>query len=487
MLRRNAFPALVTALAAAALLALPPGARAFDTGHHYDLTREALAEEGFGNTAIQIVQVENWLTDYYSSQPLQPAMGDELARMHFDNLFTTGQVRNYWGRLAINTRAAVQQAARDRDVLALLTLLGCSLHAVQDFYTHSNWVETHQPPPVAGWHGFRTETWFDDPPGPRTPNLYTGSYPDLGPGGVELHGDYDSGMNHDSYVQPRWAPAYVFGYAASRRWVNAVHGWVEEARPGFWRSARTYVVSGGDREDLDYDLRAVYRLSEWINVAGGNGHWKGNGSGSVEFETFALAWSAAHDSRFVKQFKERHIYRQLTDGLTGDQAPPSDPPAIPRLTFRRKAVMLRTTHVEEKDDVALLEQVIDSPGGRADFYAKVTIAGQTFVEAMQGDRSSINPHWTTITFVPAATREVSIRYALWDEDGGTRGDDDHCDINPAKHNRDLEFTFALDSHRCSGDVTGIHDGAAQVFRSAGRKPQDDRAVVEFFVTAFDLR
>lgn len=38
-------------------------ARAFDTGHHSDLTRSALQEEGFGETAIQVGQMENWLVD----------------------------------------------------------------------------------------------------------------------------------------------------------------------------------------------------------------------------------------------------------------------------------------------------------------------------------------------------------------------------------------------------------------------------------------
>ncbi|HEY5074992.1 MAG TPA: hypothetical protein VII34_09880, partial [Pyrinomonadaceae bacterium] len=42
---------------------------AFDTGSHFDLPRSVLAERGFGDTAIKIAQVENWLTDYYSSTP----------------------------------------------------------------------------------------------------------------------------------------------------------------------------------------------------------------------------------------------------------------------------------------------------------------------------------------------------------------------------------------------------------------------------------
>ena len=91
------------------LLAKP--AFAFDTGHHSDLTKEALQDQGFGETAIQTVQVQNWLVDYFSSSPTSSIEGD-VAKLHFDNLFTTEQIRNYWVRLSVNTRSAVQQAAR---------------------------------------------------------------------------------------------------------------------------------------------------------------------------------------------------------------------------------------------------------------------------------------------------------------------------------------------------------------------------------------
>src|SRR5687767_9267793 len=47
---------------AACVLATVP-AHAFDTSSHFDMTRDALAAEGFGDTAIRIVQVNNWLVD----------------------------------------------------------------------------------------------------------------------------------------------------------------------------------------------------------------------------------------------------------------------------------------------------------------------------------------------------------------------------------------------------------------------------------------
>ena len=48
-----------------AALAAAKSASAFDTGPHFDMTRDALSEEGFGELAIQYVQVTNWLTDIH--------------------------------------------------------------------------------------------------------------------------------------------------------------------------------------------------------------------------------------------------------------------------------------------------------------------------------------------------------------------------------------------------------------------------------------
>lgn len=56
-------------LVATVLLGLVPAAQAFDTGPHQDLTNEVMAELGFNSDANRSVQLENWLTDYYSNSP----------------------------------------------------------------------------------------------------------------------------------------------------------------------------------------------------------------------------------------------------------------------------------------------------------------------------------------------------------------------------------------------------------------------------------
>ena len=115
------------ALIALAVGALSKPAQAFDTGHHFDLTREAMQDQGFGNTAIEVAQLENWLTDYYSSSPTSSiiptsSIKSEVAKLHFDNLLNTQQARNYWGHFTINTRNAVLHLCTKRQA-GLMRLL----------------------------------------------------------------------------------------------------------------------------------------------------------------------------------------------------------------------------------------------------------------------------------------------------------------------------------------------------------------------------
>jgi hypothetical protein len=115
-----------------------------DTGHHFDLCEEVLAESGFGQAARDAVKIENWLTDYFAESPTSAFKAD-FEKLHFDNLFSTAAIANYWGNLTVNTRAAAHLAAAQHDVIKLLAVLGITLHVVQDFYTHSNWAESLPP------------------------------------------------------------------------------------------------------------------------------------------------------------------------------------------------------------------------------------------------------------------------------------------------------------------------------------------------------
>lgn len=183
-------------LAAAALsaLALAPSALAFDTGPHVEITADALASEGFGPTATQVVQVNEWFVDLYENADKSPYSGhggfwetllgggygarehwpqevvDAADRTHFDAtnviFFNAQAITVEWERLQ-RTVYKLMREARDRnDPLQALTALGISLHQVQDFYSHTNWVERTLSPLSEGpdWatKGYgATPTWFD--------------------------------------------------------------------------------------------------------------------------------------------------------------------------------------------------------------------------------------------------------------------------------------------------------------------------------------
>jgi len=73
-------------------------ASGFDTGPHADLTRAVLAEHGFSEDGIKAVQLENWLTDYYSSSPtISRSQRADFEKLHFDNLFSTREINKLLG------------------------------------------------------------------------------------------------------------------------------------------------------------------------------------------------------------------------------------------------------------------------------------------------------------------------------------------------------------------------------------------------------
>ena len=455
----------------ASLAETAPGS---DTGHHADLTRDALQEAGFQRDAIRVVQVSNWLTDYYSNQPLagiNQNIGEikaEVEKLHFDSreaaaakLTDFDSISRYWAHLSKNTHDAVQKAATANDPLMLLSVLGISLHAVQDFYSHTNWVEKH--PPQAANAPFRTETWFSELGKGPIVGLSSGRYPNVGEAD-DNHGTYTGkGMNHDSYVRCRWQQAYVFAFAATVQWVHAVKEWSDEADPNFWTKAQTLVAPAGldaDVEALDPDLRVDHHRPKRWPLEGQRQRQPGRA-----LALRALAWTGSTDSPVVKQFKVAKVYALLTPGLYNDVGIAFPP--VRRVAVHRELVSVRTLEVHAKDDLNPLEPAID-PLGDPDFYAVVTIEGNPYLETTQFDRAAITPSWTSCRFLPPGTDKAAVVYSLFDEDGAVRGDDDHCDINPDVGILDLSLSFSL----------------ADVSRSVtteGVKPDKDRAVVSFSV------
>lgn len=116
------------------LLAFACDARAFTGKVHEELTRQAVNEMGFDQTAGDAVVAGNLLTDKDESQ------GGEFwtAAAHFDNEQLAAGSKRLKEKLL-----AAADALDDCNAAKAREQLGRALHATQDFFAHSNWIENH--------------------------------------------------------------------------------------------------------------------------------------------------------------------------------------------------------------------------------------------------------------------------------------------------------------------------------------------------------
>ncbi len=165
---------------------------AFDTFWHFSMATEVGSKYGFSTDAIKVLQFSSFCVDYFGPFITEaigflnkdisylelrnlPTTGETHAAsnfLHFDNL--AGAIdRNWkfdylWSRLLENTQKTIihyyNDTAHKSDVrkkLILLTL-GSSLHMVEDFYSHSDWV--HFNFVKKGFKQQRTSDGFDRAP-----------------------------------------------------------------------------------------------------------------------------------------------------------------------------------------------------------------------------------------------------------------------------------------------------------------------------------
>lgn len=277
----------------------------------------------------------------------------------------------------------------------------------------------------------------------------------------------------------------MHAYAASRQWVNQARLWVSEVDSAVWEQAKQISLTDRQAVRLKSDLNAAYRISQWVKWGSDNGHWKGKGSGDrALFVAFSANWIAnSPDSDFVEDFKERYWHQLLSGGLRGsldlaaNEPPPAPTPRVEPFPFNKRAVFLKSDSVEDLDDIDGLGR------GEADFYAKVVINKQTFIESVQNGHDTLNPPWITMKFVDAGISAVAIRYEVWDEDYPVS--DDHLDIEPRDGISDLDFLYNMATHRSGGiGIDGVFDNPSSLLVSRG--DGDNRAEVKMFITTRTL-
>ena len=405
---------------------LPGPALAFDTGPHADMTRDALTAEGFSTAAADVAMINNWFVDYYTNPAKNPYSGHAhyllalarlsprtserwpdawvqgAQRMHFDaerrapempDLSTTTGIDREWRRIAHLTQGRLRDAARKNDPLLVLTAMGVSLHALQDFYTHSNWVEDPAAfgrggPGLAGQGYGDKPTWFDVPRGVRD-NLTGNRGIYTGVAGIPRgHGHWKTdrneslfgGLNKDWPGRPKFDAAYITAYFASRQWVRAMRTWL--GNDSLWASAMATRATS----ELAHDVNGAVAISTH------SGHWQGGGEPCVPFscgERTGAAGSVTSLLLALKRFHNRRPtrYRQRFNETIAEWGTyPAELPSLPDLpTTRTEQQATRFVKLEVLGYSAL---ALDDPAGKIDGYARARINGQSYVSTVINDRDN---------------------------------------------------------------------------------------------------
>ncbi|MGB9619894.1 MAG: HET-C-related protein, partial [Armatimonadota bacterium] len=132
----------------AALIA-PSRVAAFNMGYHYDLIREVARKQGLNRDAYCVMLAGNSYVDIFQATETEYVIDDDFCEvsktlvecLHFDQIYDTESADRYWRQLIQNTYDALAYAIQRNDPCGMLLVIGTTLHIVQDFYAHSNWVE----------------------------------------------------------------------------------------------------------------------------------------------------------------------------------------------------------------------------------------------------------------------------------------------------------------------------------------------------------
>ncbi|GLY29090.1 hypothetical protein [Kineosporia sp. NBRC 101731] len=287
--------------------------------HHRDLTRQACDEEGWGPAAADETSWATLGVDLYSYHPIWVAHGgprrwaaarrlkQSLDKIHFDDLAGSDELEEIWRRLLGGTRIGLAEAGKHDDVAAARHLIGIGLHAVQDFYSHSNWIDA---PPR------RDTTWLETWPGAPVPDgLLTGG----------VHHSHESPS--PSHGRVRLTPAALLRipvlfvaplirrFPAPGRMPRGVRG---SRSSGINLDSRWQAVQGAEqREQTDLDGGAAFDLAYALALRDSR-HWLRLLAQQVPDAFWARVTSGQAADRWTAGFERE----PLCDFLTAGQYPP---------------------------------------------------------------------------------------------------------------------------------------------------------------------
>jgi hypothetical protein len=443
-------------------------AYAFDTGPHFDITEDVLRSEGFSTAAIQTVQSANFFVDFYEfmgsakvrAQRVSPTTGcrDSLPEIlkigdaqHFDDLIDVQQVAQKWDAMLDATSKAAREKEKAGDVLGLLALLGMSLHNVQDFYAHSNWVDGGNLGPPLGKGALARygdhPTWLSmDRKDREALEVYTSMNR---PSMQRSHGDWDSdalALNKDWAGRPHYNDAYMCAYFATRQWVRLFPMFLDKR--GTWNQMQQWSAKSFDpARDWDYARKISFY----------GGHWNGNGeapSGAGASKYFLAGAVVDFLHGLCVSGNASPLRRKVEDLLLGwGRMPyhgPFDltlPSAAPE-SLQFVQVKVHSVFATQGDDGFL--------GGQMDWYSRAGIGGQRFWSGLIDEHDQFDFHsghyapWTMTKAVPYSTADVGITFQLMELDAKY---DDQIDINPKSGLKSLVLRYAPATGGVRGDVS----------------------------------
>ena len=345
----------LAALVTLAALVVSPAA-GFDTYWHSQCTEKVGQQFGFSEDAWKILQLGNFSPDLFGpvaefasrnlpDQELQaltqfkennPGVRGAAIFLHFDNLNgdlqNNAQFNSIFSRLLQNTQALLASYNklhvddRTRKVLALVTV-GASLHAVQDFYSHSNWIhqdfnQSDVKMIKLSSGTWRAPTWFEFRNRYQDPNKWpfqvkSGIYPP--PAGVV---NSHTHMNHDN----------------SRLLYTEYENPGQPARSqAEYHNAGAVPARGDDASNLAHQQLAVNTALaasiEWVKKV------EENSDAKKAIES-ARTWNLkSHDPHLVKELKAGLITEKTISCSAGKwdgDDPPGDQGAFCRSVLERK-------------------------------------------------------------------------------------------------------------------------------------------------------
>lgn len=443
--------ALLTLLASALLLfAAAQPAAAYDSGPHADVTVDAMLDEGFNQNAAGIARINNWFVDMYgnasdypysghadwykvllggalgNSEDWSDAVVDAAYRSHFDssvpNSETTAGIESEWQRIRTNVFNMVQTAKAHKNPIELLTVIGMSLHTLQDFYSHTNFSE-----PLGtgifdapGWITHNeglTPTFWDLTQTTRAGvHLYAGGAKEI----AREHGywkqDPAKSMAKDDPGRPNFDASYMASTFASRQWIQAIRGWLND--PALWSAAQRFSQF---ESQMEYDRTGSIWMSAYAGHLYGAGEVFKPGNSAKRGAAGSLISLRGVTQNYFED-RGRTIFRRTFERMlpsfgkkpTTRKTDVSAPvPSSRPMQAGQRFVRLQITRMKGID-------LGDIGPDDADMFVTATIAGQRYISTVIGSHDTFNfsSPYTPFTFtksVPAnqtfsePLRDITVR------------------------------------------------------------------------------